>query len=610
MEAAFQEELDCILSVYENEVDASHDGDTSHIICCTVNFSNLRYSIIIRFCVNLKEDSLEIEIKNAESAKIQMPEGIITAIKSNLLDLHNKESNNMPIFQCISFIYTELIDDDNLSLFHTIAFNNNPSNKCLQSKSKMEDQKEQKETKKQRKTIKKMKTKKRTKFKTKQPKEATNIPKAWWLTVGTRIEYKYKGKKWKNGAITQISNAFKSTNIIIKYWKKPSVQKQIELNKQTLSDYIKSKLIIQSNLKYPLWIHTHSPIWVLCTYYETYQPRYGNTPSIREINLWRSAKIMHYIDGKHVTIKFNDSPHNNMQNTQANIEFLDKQTYKMSVDQNFLSFYSSDKRFLIEPFSVYWNDYTSKYLKNAYSTNVLFNTYYEIIYDLLPAIPAQICSIIIDCLGFDAINLSPLSPLQAEYKLWSKWDKYNENWIGIEFAVNKEIRNVFGIEMDVNVSAFGQVYGLICSANTWGRNAQNMYFWDREYRQLIDNYSVEMAETDDWENSDYLRLFFYETVKNEESEDEEEEIKKCTRIHLKPGRSYRLGFAVKGDDLPVFYWRHGRNRGMYGQMRGAVHSAQFGFIRMSSSQMHYGNSLFQTRYFNRGWIPNFRLLIS
>jgi len=137
-------------------------------IVCDVNSI-----IIIRFCcVNTKKkDSLEIIIENAENAKTKISQHAIEAIHGKLLNVLKKESSNLPIFQCISFIFTELIDE-------------------LSKKKKKE----------------------------KKVKRAKIKNKAWWLTVGARIEYKHKGKKWKNGAIVKVSKAFKSTNVLIKYW--------------------------------------------------------------------------------------------------------------------------------------------------------------------------------------------------------------------------------------------------------------------------------------------------------------------------------------------------------------------------------------------------------
>merc|ERR1711971_725468 len=74
---------------------------------------------------------------------------------------------------------------------------------------------------------------------------------------------------------------------------------KMEMNKQMLADHVKSKMIIRSNLKFPLWIHTHSPVWVLCSYFNVQYYNYGN----RDVKLWRSAKILHYCDGKHVMMR-------------------------------------------------------------------------------------------------------------------------------------------------------------------------------------------------------------------------------------------------------------------------------------------------------------------
>jgi len=132
------------------------------------------------------------------------------------------------------------------------------------------------------------------------------------------------------------------------------------------------------------------------------------------------------------------------------------------------------------------------------------------------------------------------------------------------------------------VSAFGQVFGLLCSAKV------NYDFWRKEHRKVIDHYCVEMAETDEWENSDYLRLFFYKmTHLYDEETGAEETTKKMIRTHLQTGRTYRLGFAVKFGSLPVFYWRQshsGHNR--YG--RELIQYQQRGFIDMPRNMYHDG----------------------
>jgi len=182
--------------------------------------------------------------------------------------------------------------------------------------------------------------------------------------------------------------------------------------------------------------------------------------------------------------------------------------------------------------------------------------------------------------------------------------KTMSNGLELSLLSTKKLK-MFGIEMDVNVSAFGQVFGLLCSANPNYRYS----FWERERRQLIDNYCVQMAETDEWENSDFLRMFFFETMFDEETE---ETTKKMTRVHLKTGRTYRLGFAVKFGSVPVCYWRT-CGRYWYHCESTRLNTIQFiqrGFIGMPSNQYHNMNFLFQTHYFSPGWSPNFRLLIA
>ena len=251
----------------------------------------------------------------------------------------------------------------------------------------------------------------------------------------------------------------------------------------------------------------------------------------------------------------------------------------------------TQREYQMEPFSVFWSEYTAKYLKNTLSSNVISNRYYSMLYQLLPQIPAPICSLILHCLGLEAINLSPPNTLCSEYKVWHRFDKSNPFWIGIEFEVSHEIRNVFGVEMDVNVHSLGQVHGELCSKRVYAANSKR--------------YLVEMSASDDWENSDYLRLFFFGI----EDDGQQNQI----RVHLERNTIYRLAFAVRAD-LPVFYWRQGLGYNVKyeasSRSGGHLKRAKWGRIRRSYKEKGFQQfGLFGDRL-HKHWSPNFRLLIA
>eukprot|EP01084_Bolivina_argentea_P073764 133845_1 len=550
-------ELDCIISIYEKEVVITHNNGTGNVqIQCNINFTNTPHEIIVYFMVN--ETSTEISVENTKQSAKKLPHNIITKIQSKLQHLHTNELNNMPIFQCISYIYTELIDDKNL------LKDENKTSNPKQIQNKLRTSKKQKQA-----------------------------PKSWWLTIGSRIEYKYKQKNWKNGAITRVSNSNKVHLITIKYWKNLSVQKYIELTEENVLELIQKHIIRQSNIIYPLWIHTHSPIWI---------------SQFQSNSTWRPAKIIHYIDGKHIMIEYSDCI--NDKNNKNNTVMFDKNS-SINVQANWINIYTQNKSYIIEPFSIYWNAYTRKYLTNIYTTNVIYNTYYNMIYNILNDIPIPVCTIIIDYLGFDAINMSPMRIIKSEYKLWNAYK--NDCMVGVEFSVKNEIQNVFGIEMDVNVSSFGQVFGLLNSA------AVGYYFWREKFKgNIIDNYSVEMLDSDEWKNSDYLRMFFFENKNANNNDDEVDgdddinqvEIRKPVRVNLKPNRTYRLAFATR-TDLPIFYWRDCYYNRVIPDKNVNIKSISCGAFTIDMKSLKDDDKyLFQSRYKLNYFSLNFRILIA
>eukprot|EP01083_Nonionella_stella_P022064 61013_1 len=544
------EELDCITSIYADDNDFNIVCNAETIeIHCSVKFTNQRNAITVRF-VNyiIDEDkSLEISVENWEQSSINyklLSNDILHRIESTLIDLHGKETENMPIFQCISYVYTELIDETDLLFI---------------AKPK--------------------------------PKSKEKEHKPWWLTPGTRIEYKYKRKTWKNGSIFRITTSNRVTRITIKYWKTLCAPKALEWTEKSLLKQIEDKMLRPSNIEYPLWIHTHSPVWILAK------------------ASWKAAKIIHYVDGKHIMIQYN---HGIQDDDDKIVRFDPKSGDTIRVFPNCVSILSTDNESCtVEPFSIYWNQYTSKYLTNAYSTNVIYNTYYKMLYDVLDEIPLPICTLIIDYLGFDALNLSPPRSIKSAYKVWNKWDKAHDIWIGVQFSVKREITNVFGVEMDVNITSFGQVFGLLCSS--YLGSSTSRYSRSRRCKR---KYEVRMLETEQWENSDYLRLFFFECREiNEDDDDsdvdEMDSIEQPMQICLKPNRTYRLAFAVKSD-LPIFYWREGTGyrigNGNEQTLDENIQSMAWGGFAMDPKveQSH----LFEHYNICTSWSPNFRLLIA
>ena len=241
--AHFEEEIDCISSIYSEGVNVVRNVD-SILIECTMQFTNQRHVLCVLFTLHFEDNSMDISVENTKSAMEELDEDALSAIQSKLRTIHHEEAGNMPIFQCISFMFTELIDDGYLCSLDLGV-----------------DDKEKKKEKK--------------------------VESAWWQTAGTRIEYKYKAKKWKNGVIARVYRSELGTRISIKFWKTPSLQKSAELTEQGLLELLRRKTLRESNLVYPLWVHTHSLIWILSK------------------NQWKSGEIMHFLDDKQILIRFN-----------------------------------------------------------------------------------------------------------------------------------------------------------------------------------------------------------------------------------------------------------------------------------------------------------------